>query len=292
MISQSSKAKGSVIQALDRGLQLIELISQASTPVPLAQLARELHVNRSTAHRLLGTLVAHGYIRQDPVTKHYSLGLKLLELGRHVIDDLDLYALARPFLKALVQESGEGVSLVSLSGTQGICLDHEPSSAALAVTTNIGSCFPLHATAAGKILLVGLPPEQSQELLEPSSLIPYTPHTITHVPALMRHINLARERGYAVDDEERYQGVRSVACAVYDHHQQVVSALSLGGPSVRVSLDRIPTLAAAVGRTAAQISEALGCKSYPQLVCSERISVDDMAPSAGESSHPRLIAAF
>lgn len=292
MTKQPSAAKGSVIQALDRGLQLIDLISQAATPVPLARLACDLNVNRSTAHRLLGTLVAHGYIRQDPVTKYYSLGLKLLELSRHIIDELDLSALARPFLKALVQESGEGVSLISLSGAQAVCLDHEPSSAALAVTTHIGSHFPLHATAAGKILLAGLPPDQSQSFLEPSSFVPYTPHTITHAPTLMRHISLARERGYAMDDEEWYQGVRSIACAVYDHRQQVVRALSLGGPSARMTLERIPTLVAAVGRAAAQLSEALGCKEYPSLVLGDRTSIDSVAPSTEESSHPRLIAAF
>jgi len=253
-----SEPRGSYVQSLNRGLQLLELLGLAEEPAGLPELSETLGVDRSTVHRLLSTLLRRGYVRQDPDSKRYWLGLKVVELSRLAIDRLSLRAVAKPYLKRLVRETGESANLAVMADDHALCLDHEPSPSALAVTNDIGMVFVLHATAAGKVLLAALPEAQQKELLETEPLSAYTPRTMTDFPTLQMHLQLVQQQGYALDDEERYVGVRCLAGPIRDHRGKVVGALSLSGPTTRVTLDRVPALAELVMRIAADISVEMG----------------------------------
>jgi len=253
-----SEPRGAYIQSLDRGLQLLELLSLAKEPMGLPELSKALGVDRSTVHRLLGTLLKRGYVQQDLDSKRYELGLKVVELSRRAIDRLSLRAVAKPFLKQLVRETGESANLAVMASNQAICIDHEPSPLALAVTNDIGVPFALHATAIGKVLLAALPDDQLMSLSDAGHLVAYTPRTITDFRTLQVHLQLIRQQGYAFDDEERFIGVRCIAAPIHDHRCKVVAALSLSGPTTRMTLEKVPTLAELVKKTAADISMALG----------------------------------
>jgi DNA-binding IclR family transcriptional regulator len=246
------------VQSLDRGLQLLEALSLAREPLGLPELAELLHVDRSTVHRLLGTLTQRGYARQDPDSKRYSIGLKVVELSRRALDGLSLRAVAKPHIKRLVQQTGESVNLAVVADGQIICIDHDPSPLALAVTNDIGVPFAPHATAIGKVLLAHLNDSQREALLDPGPYAVFTPRTITHPDALRMSLNVIRQQGYALDDEERFIGVRCLAAPVRDHRSKVVAALSLSGPTARVTLEKVPAFAKLVVETADQVSAALG----------------------------------
>jgi IclR family acetate operon transcriptional repressor len=217
-----------------------------------------LDVDRSTVHRLLATLHQRGYVQQDPDSKRYCLGLKVVELSRLAIDRVSLRAVAKPYLKQLVRETGESANLAVMAQHHGICLDHEPSPSALAVTNDIGARFAPHATAAGKVLLASLPVEDVEVALGQDSLTPFTPRTITDLAGLQLHLEQVRQQGYAVDDEERFVGARCLAAPILDHRGKVVAALSISAPATRVTLNRVPDLARLVMDAAEQVSRELG----------------------------------
>jgi DNA-binding IclR family transcriptional regulator len=253
--------RGPHVQSLDRGLQLMEILSQADEPSGLGELSDLLSVDRSTVHRLLATLMHRGYVQQDPDSKRYTLGLKVVELSRLAIDRVSLRAVAKPHLKQLVRQTGESVNLAVMASLHCICLDHEPSPSALAVTNDIGGVFAPHATAAGKVLLASLPEERQQQVLLSEPLVGFTPRTITDVSALQRHLQIVRQQGYAVDDEERYLGVRCLAAPIYDHRGKVVAAVSVAGPATRVRLGSVPALAELVVSAAQGVSHEIGYMS-------------------------------
>lgn len=246
------------VQSLDRGLQLLELLGAAREPMSLADLAELVQVDRSTAHRLLGTLGQRGYIGQDARTKRYSLGLKIVELGRHALEGLSLRAVARLYLEALARESGESANLVVRAGGQAVCVELEPSPSILSVTNEIGAVFAPHATAAGKVLLAYTPEADRLAWLGAAARPAFTPRTLTDLAALTSHLQQVTRQGFAVDDEESHLGVRCVAAPIHDHRGKVVAALSLSGPAMRVTLERLPALTALVLKTARAISTALG----------------------------------
>ncbi|MCC7354991.1 MAG: IclR family transcriptional regulator [Anaerolineae bacterium] len=258
MLKPITESRANHIQSLDRGLQLLEFLSQSSEPMGLAELAGLLRVDRSTAHRLLGTLAQRDFVRQDPESKHYSLGLKVVELSRRAVDGLTLRIVARDRLRHLVHESGESVNLVVMVRDQVVCVDAEPSPAVLAVSDEVGAIYALHATAAGKILLAHLPDAQRTNLLSREPLPGYTLRTLTDLNTLQAHLQLVRQQGYALDDEERFSGVRCVAAPVRDRRSKVVAAISISGPATRITLEKVPELAGLVKKTASDISTALG----------------------------------
>lgn len=253
-----AEARANHIQSLDRGLQLLEFLGHASQPMGLAELATLLRVDRSTAYRLLSTLAQRDFVRQDPESKHYSLGLKVVELSRRAVDGLALRAVARDRLRHLVQQSGESANLVVMVKDQAVCIDAEPSPAVLAVSDEVGAIYALHATAAGKILLAHLPDTQRAHILSRAPLPAHTLRTLTDLNALQAHLQLVRQQGYALDDEERFVGVRCVAAPVRDHRGRVIAAISISGPASRLTLEKVPELAALVKETTMGISLALG----------------------------------
>jgi IclR family acetate operon transcriptional repressor len=257
----ATETRASHIQSLDRGLQLLEFLSQSAEPVGLADLAELLHVDRSTAHRLLGTLLQRDFVRQDPQSKQYSLGLKVVELSRRAVDGLTLRTVAKEHLAHLVHASGESANLVVVVKDQAVCIDAEPSPAVLAVSDEVGAVYAWHATAAGKTLLAHLPDSPRAAILTRMSLPIFTPRTMTDTGALQVHLQQIRQQGHAIDDEERFIGVRCVAAPVRNHRGKVVAALSLSGPATRITLEKIPELAALVKDVAADVSAQLGVRS-------------------------------
>jgi IclR family acetate operon transcriptional repressor len=248
------------VQALDRGLQLLELLGEAREPMSLADLAELVQVDRSTAHRLLGTLGQRGYITQDARTRRYSLGLKTVELGRHALEGLSLRTVARRYLPELARETGESANLVLRAGHQAVCVELAPSPSILSVTNEIGTVFAPHATASGKVLLAYAVEADRLAWLSAAPRPAFTPRTITDLTVLASHLQQVARQGYAVDDEESHLGVRCVAAPIYDHWRNVVAAVSLSGPAMRVTLERLPALAARLLASARAISNALG---YP-----------------------------
>lgn len=256
--SSFSPEQKSLIQSLDRGLQLLEKISLANEPMGLPELADLLEVDRSTVHRLLSTLQQRNYVVQDIQSKKYSLGMKVIELSRRGLDSINFRAIVKPYLKRLSKETGESTNLFVLTNDHAVCVDYEASPSPLAVSNDIGIIYFMHATAGGKVLLAFLPEQVSERIIRGSSLNSFTPRTIIDINSLQMHLLQIREQGYSLDDEERYIGVRCIAAPIFDHTRKVIAGISMSGPASRVTLDRVKELSKFVIQASEDISTALG----------------------------------
>ena len=246
------------VQSLERALDILEALASFNDGAGIVELSGRVSLHVSTVHRLLATLERRGYARQNPQTHRYSLGNRVLQLGRAVHDQSDLRAEARPYLQRLTDLSGETSNLMVLHQDEVMYIDQVQSPRLVRMFAEIGRRVPLHSTGGGKAILASMPAPERCGLLAARPLVAVTPHTINSIDRLEHALEEVRSKGYAVDDEEQEEGVRCVAGPVRDHGGKVVGALSLSGPTTRMTRERIEELGRLVARTCIEFSRSLG----------------------------------
>ncbi|GAB2966208.1 helix-turn-helix domain-containing protein [Amycolatopsis acidiphila] len=225
------------IEALARGLDVLRCFEAARPAMTLSEVATATELARPTARRILITLEQLGYVRSADGT--FSLTPRVLELGMAYIGSANLWELARPHLRALVDETGESCSIAQLDGSDIVYVARVavPKLVALAVT--IGTRFPALPTSLGKVLLAALPPaELDQALAEPSRAgVParWTPGR-EEVDAALREV---RARGWAGTDQQLALGIRSVAAPIRDGEGRVVAAVNVNAHAAETPMETL-----------------------------------------------------
>ncbi len=250
------------VQAVSRALTILEaLAGEPSSAMALTDLAHKVGLKMTTVHRLLSTLLTHGFAEQDQGTMRYRLGIKAFEIGNAALNAMDIRQVARPFLKELVDQLNETANLAILDRGEVVYIDQIESTNIVIVKmfARVGSRGPAHCTGSGKVLLAGLADEDLLPLLEKMPLARFTDRTITEPGRLLEELRVIRRQGYAVDDGERDEGVCCVAAPVFNYEQKAIAAVSVSGPMTRLQgpiiKERfVPT----VQHIAAQISVRLG----------------------------------
>ena len=230
------------VQALDRAFALLDLLGESDTPLGLAQVAASLQLHKSTAHRFLMVLEKHRMVERTANGK-FRLGLRLFDLGNRAIEQYDLRDRAQPHLRRLVTETEETAHLCILEGAHVIYIDKIEPARSVRMITRIGASNPLHCTSVGKAILAFLPDERCNDVLRRIRFERFTTRTIATVEALRTEIEKTRRRGYAVDDEEFEEGLRCIAVPVLDAQRLPVAAVSVSGPSFRVTAQKLPAIA-------------------------------------------------
>jgi DNA-binding IclR family transcriptional regulator len=184
--------------------------------------------------------------------------MRLFELGSLVLQRMDLWDEALPFLENLVRDSGETGHLAVLDGGEAIYIERVEARRALRVPSAVGRGYPAHATNLGKVLLAYTDPAQLEEWIAERGLVGFTANTITDAAQLRAELTAIRERGYAVDNEEYDEGLRCIGAPVWDHNGRVVAAVGIGGPVTRITPARIEELAELVMAAARGLSRRLG----------------------------------
>ena len=224
-----------------------------------SEVASRLNIPRNAAFRLLATLGLRSYVEQDHDSRKYRLGLKLFQVGNAVFEVRDIRRLAFPILEELRNHFQETVNLALLDGGQILYVERIESQRSLRTATAIGLRAPLHCTALGKAILAYSPSLQAGVREAPGSLERLTENTITEPDALLAEIEVIEERGYAFDQEEQMIGIRCVAAPVLDSQGRPCAALSLSGPTQRMS-EQIAQgeIIRGVVRAARRLSERMG----------------------------------
>lgn len=248
---------GVMVQSIERAIWILNCFTKERPELRLREIADELDLNKSTVHGILNTLKHYGLVDQDEESQKYRLGLKLLELGSKVVNSLDVRNVASPIIRDVCAKTGETVHLVIRDGCDVVYIDKEESSQSVRISTSIGSRYPAHCTGVGKALLAYKSREELLHLL-PDKLAKLTERTITDKEELLAHIQEVYQRGYAFDDEENAEGLRCVAAPIMDHRGKAVAAISVAGPSVRMTDERMESLVTVVREAAKQISARLG----------------------------------
>lgn len=200
------------VQVLARAAQMLRALSTAPEGLTSIALAGRVGLPRSTAYRIVGTLLQEGLMRQSPSGKlHIGPGLMVIAAaGRS-----DLRHEAAPYLERLSHELDETVELVVLDGDEALFTNQYVSSRSLRVVAAVGDRFPLYCTACGKALLAELPHAEAERLV-PAMLEPFTPHTNLHRGDLLRELDLVRATGVAYDHQEHSLGISAVGAAIRD----------------------------------------------------------------------------
>ena len=244
-------------RSVERALEVLITLCNADGGLSLGELSAKTGLHKSTVHRLLRSLMNYQLAVQDPETKFYRPGLRLLELSHQVLSKLELRSQARSELEELSRRLNETVHLAVLDEDEMVYIDKKETQRTIRMYSAIGKRGPLHCTGVGKVLLAYLPEERLERIIR-KGLRRYTERTITSPSELKRHLALVRERGYAIDDTEHEPEIRCVACPIRDHTGKVIAAISLTIPASRITREEIEGLAPLVKGYADRISRKMG----------------------------------
>jgi DNA-binding IclR family transcriptional regulator len=209
------------------------MLFRGGRPVRVLEASAELGIGRSTAHRLLATLEHRGFVRQEPRTRAYLVGDGLIDLGRSVVRETQLEALAQPELQALAARIGESAHLAVLRGAQVAYVACVESAQILRTGSHVGTMFPAHATASGKAILAELPDAAVRRLYAAETIARLRRNTVHSWSDLRAALDDVRRLGYATNFEETEGGVNAVAVAIKDASGHVHGAITVTGPSSR-----------------------------------------------------------
>jgi DNA-binding IclR family transcriptional regulator len=246
------------VQSVERALQLLGAFNQDERQLGLAELAERVAIPRPTAFRLLSTLESQGFVRR--IGTDYSLGFRCFVLGNVVKADLTIEREAMPILEALRDATGETTQLGVLEGWQIVYVARVFSHLAVAYTrSRVGVILPAYCTGLGKALLAEQPPDEIERWSRMQQFPRLTPKTIASADELLAELAAIRERGYALDREEREVGVACIAAVVRDDTGAAVAAISAAGPVDRLPAELLGSeMATHVVTAAARISERMG----------------------------------
>jgi len=245
------------VQALDRGLQLLSLLSKENR-ISLSTLAMQAGMPPSTAHRLLMTLQNHHFAEFDERTQEWMIGVEAFRVGSGFLKRINLVEASRDVMHRLMSETGETANLAIADNGDVVFISQVETNNPIRAFFRPGTRSAMHASGVGKALLAQLSEDELESLLQKKGLPQFTKSTLTHPGDLMTDLELCRSRGWSFDDEERYAGMRCIAAPVFNAHGEAVAGISVSGPSARFTDDSISRLSIAVRRAAADLSQNLG----------------------------------
>ncbi|MFE9168780.1 IclR family transcriptional regulator [Streptomyces kebangsaanensis] len=249
--SAKSATNGGV-QSLERAFDLLERMADAGGEVGLSELSATCGLPLPTIHRLMRTLVACGYVRQQP-NRRYVLGPRLIRLGESASRLLGTWA--RPCLARLVEETGETANMALLDGDEVVYVAQVPSKHSMRMFTEVGRRVLPHSTAVGKALLAHSPEDEVRALLARTGMPAATERTITTAEGFLAALEDVRRLGYAVDDNEQEPGVRCLAVTVPG--SPTVTAVSVSGPACRMTEAATERIVPALQQVAKDLSQTL-----------------------------------
>jgi IclR family transcriptional regulator, acetate operon repressor len=227
--------RGGGVQSVERALEVLEVLAAAGKEMGISELGQATSLPYATIHRLTSTLVARGYVRQDPRSRKYVLGARLVDLGTAA--GFMFGSSTRVFLERLVERTGETANLALLEDGYVVYVAQAASPRLMRMFTQVGNRVHPHRTAVGKVLLAQQPRVAVERILQRNGLPAATPNTITDPEVFLAELDRVRDRGYALDLEEQEEGVTCVAVPLLPTNGPV-AAISISGPTGRLGPDR------------------------------------------------------
>lgn len=266
-------------KSFKKGLAVLEAVARGGRPRGVTELAREIGLTKSNAHRLLQTLVAQGFLRHEAAQGTYAASLKLWELGVGVLAQLDVRDYAEPYLRGLAKRSGEIVNLAILDGAHVLFI--ERLEAGVPVRSGyVGVRAPAHALATGKALLAFADEAVVAEACRRPNA--FTRRTITDPATLRRELAAVRRQGYAMNRGEWRELVNSIAAPAWGPRGQPAAAIGVTGPKERMTIRRMRELLPAILDATAAITQRLG--GHPPAYWTPQPSSLNIVAKSGRST--------
>jgi IclR family KDG regulon transcriptional repressor len=241
------------VRAVERATWILSAFDGEHAERGVSEIAQATGLHKATAHRIIMTLLNCGFLERTADGEKFRLGLRLVELGLGALRRLDFRRAAFPYMQQLVERFEETCDLGIFDRGRVLYVEVVHSAHALTVAARVGRHLPVHCTASGRVLLAFLPPEVVEPILS-APLPAYTEKTITSPARLREELEATRQRGYGLDDEEFEVGIRAVSVPIRDIDGNLIAAMSMLGPSNRLTPERIPEIADALVETANAVS--------------------------------------
>lgn len=245
--------------AVDRALDIIELLAVCEREMPLSEILTRLAIPRQSLIRILNTLCDRGIVDRAGRRGCYRLGMRLLYLGNRLQDNIRLRSAARPFMEELAEATHKTVELSTLDRDQLILIEQIEGSEGIRLYTRIGSAYPyFHAVAVGKVYLANMEAAKRHKVLSAIGLPPVTEHTIIRMDRLEAELKGIKQKGYAFEDQELRKGVRRIVAPIYDHRNRLAGCVGVAATIFSLEINDIEGLARQIMETARQISNHMG----------------------------------
>jgi DNA-binding IclR family transcriptional regulator len=245
-------------QTLKKAFALLDCFTLQRPELGVREAARLLDISSSSAGRLLTSMRNLGVLKQDPETKNYSLGGRVMAWYGVYNTNLDVREQALPYLEALQKECGETISLYVLEGNERVCVERLESSKSVRIVQRVGRRLPLYAGSAGKVFLAFLSEERQKEILDQTVFKALTEKTIIDLETLKTELAKIREQGFAVSVGEWLIDASGVAAPIFNQKSEIEAVLTISGPGQRFTEEKISDYSQQVTRVASQISRDLG----------------------------------
>jgi DNA-binding IclR family transcriptional regulator len=255
-LPRALRDQGRTLASVERALDLLDALAELPSGARVSELAQRTGINQSTVSRLLGTLIARGFVDRDDATARHRLGMRLVAYGDAVLAGLDVRAIARPQLEHLVEQTGETATLSVPGDTQPFTIDFVPSPSNVASRAELGRPSVTHATVTGKLMLAFGP--LALERLGPEPYERFTPRTLTTRDELTAEVERVRAERVAYGREEREPGLNAVGAPVLGREQTLEAMLSIQGPATRLGARRMQALASLLREASDAVGVALG----------------------------------
>ena len=247
------------VQALDRGLTLLRELAGARS-ITLSDLAIRSKMPPSSTHRILTTLQKHGYVEFDETRQEWMIGIEAFRIGNTYLVRTNLVEAARKTLRRLMEETGETANLGIADSGDVVFVDQVETHNPIRAFFRPGTRGHMHSSGIGKALLSDMPRREIEKIIHAKGQPEFTPKTLTSSKDLFSDLEATRIRGWSIDDEERYSGMRCVASTIYNTFGEAVAGISVSGPTVRFPNHVISELGPKVKQAADEVTNAIGGK--------------------------------
>ena len=245
---------------LERALRILDVLSQNPKGMNQKELIDALEVSKNSIYRITMTLLDHGYIGKDDVSRKYFLTRKMMVVGATAMGDQNIVNRSIGTMQGLRDVIDASVYLAVLEDTEGVIIEQAIGGSPFKFSVDLGSRFDLHCGAPGKAMLAFLPEEESDELIKQLTLTKYNERTITTKKALKKEMAEIRKRGYAIDRAEQFEGCHCVGTVILDHRDYPIAMVWATTTSFSLPEERFAEVGEKLCEYVNQISEKFGHK--------------------------------
>jgi IclR family acetate operon transcriptional repressor len=255
--SFTDKTDQNRVQSLDRAMTLLRRLSD-SAGMTLSELAAAEGESPATVYRVLVTLQTHGIVESEEPGQLWHVGGGAFRIGSAFLRRTKVVERARSVMDQLMRDTGETANLGVENRDEVLFLSQVETQQAIRAFFAPGTKSPMHVSGIGKALLGWYPEDRVRQIVARQGLPGFTTFSITSETTLLRDLARIRDRGFAIDDQERAEGMRCVAAPVFNAYGEPVAGLSVSGPAFRLPLSATDRIGALVRAAADQVTEATG----------------------------------
>lgn len=257
------KSASGRVKSLNTALSLLSEFLAHDQDLGVADLAERTGMPKGQVSKILATFRDHQFLRQDPTTRRYSVGLRTFVLGSRFANQDRLTRYALPMMRELSQETGHSVRLSVMDGDAVVYLMGIEGQAFIDTGWRSGTFLPIHSTTAGRIVLAFMDEARAEALIERQPMDRFTPSTVVDRAELRRIIAEVRKTGFSSQRGETNPGLATVAVPIFGDGQSIVGALGFAYPSHAVPANKERELVGLLHRAARVLSLRMGCAVYP-----------------------------